>query len=190
MALSNWDTLAIDLDSKPIAGSFTSPLGVQVAFYKNWLYVYDAKAWRKDSGYSEPCVMNVNEGELVYLDVQIRAIRGPQQGVFAVVTSGSSYGKTLQGMVGCGVYGFKDETWVGVNEESVKFLRHYLDTTDEFDQKIRGVKLDGALRYNQGDMYFAANAGMDPQATKPGDAKEPQINKMIRGLHAKEDSQN
>ncbi len=177
MALSNWDTLAVDLEGKPIPGSFTSPLGVQVCFHKNWLYVFDEKAWR-ESRYTRPIVMQVEEGHITYLDTHIQAKRGPQEGIFAIITSGSEWNKDLKGMVGCGVYGFNDSTWVGVNSESLTFLKGLLTSEDQC-QAIQKVTLDYALRVNQGDLYFAANVGADPQATKPGESKEPHILKII-----------
>src|SRR5260370_9357410 len=232
MALSNWDTLAVDLEGNSINGGFTSPCGVKVEFYKNWIYIYDEQAWRRDSGWSPPCVAQIQYGDIHYLDITIKAIRGPQQGVFAVVTSG--YSDSLKGMVGCGVYGYDDSEWVGVTDESRKFLqdyisRGYVKTREEiiddlkhhhiymyfpgkpdvktnqyedaiangdlersieiwgapefkFEEKIRKVSLDGALRFNQGDACFAEHLGAEIPATETGKAQPTIMSGIIEKM--------
>lgn len=107
MALSNWDTLAIDETGTPTNGTFTSPLGVEVSFYKNWLYVEDKKAWEAGGYYIQPTVMKVASGDVTYKDVNILAKRGPQHGVYALITSGRTYEKNLKVMAGCGVSGYQ-----------------------------------------------------------------------------------
>lgn len=215
MALSNWDTLALDLDSKPISGGFESPSGVYVEFYKNWLYVHDKKGWHEHKSFSEPVVAEIYEGSLAYKDVQIEAVRGPQNGVYAVIMSG--YDDSLKGVVGCGVSGYEDHKWVGVKDESVKFLHDFINhyermTRDEalhevktvggrseseqcfeeliamwmqpeydFDEKVRAVKLDCALRYNQGDAYFARHLDFEIPATEPGKSEPPLISAAFEG---------
>lgn len=132
MALSNWDTLAVNQDGDPVAGTLVSPMGVEVAIYKNWLYVRDAKAWREGGAYVADTVMEIREGVIRYLDVDIHAARGPQEGVYAVVEArpprvplveaceacgakaGSRHhvwGCAVEPrivMIGCGVYGFAE----------------------------------------------------------------------------------
>lgn len=181
MALSNWDTLAVDLEGKPIPGNFTSPVGVHIYFRRNWLYVIDEKAWRENQGFAHPLVMQIDEGHFSYLDISVEAKRGPQEGIFAIITSGSEWDKNMRGMVGCGVYGFDDRTWVGVNSESVTFLKNLL-AEENHCETVKKVPLDSALRFNQGDMYFAKHAGADPQVTKPGESKEPHITKLIERM--------
>ena len=107
MALSNWDTMAVDL-SGPSRGLFVRE-EVQVEIYKNWLYLRDARAWHEATGYSEPTVGRVAEGDLSYKHVKVLARRGPQDGVFAIVQSG--WVDTLKVMVGCGVNGYGESAW-------------------------------------------------------------------------------
>lgn len=122
MALSNWDTLAMLIHNhQPCDGTFTSPSGILVELYKNWLYIHDPKAWTEDSRYCHPVVMEIQEGILTYKDVEIRAFRGPQKGVYVVCTSydpknAKNFDRSL-GMIGCGVYGFtqdEEAEWIGV----------------------------------------------------------------------------
>lgn len=137
MALSNWDTLSVDLNGQSTEGSFTSAGGVTVAFRKNWLYIHDPKAWTEGGSFVESIVAQIDEGVLVYKDVSIKAIRGPQQGIYVVATSGQFYDNSMIGMIGCGVYGFGNEEqdgvgedgyppFVGVRPESLKFLQDWI----------------------------------------------------------------
>lgn len=130
MALSNWDTLAVSLEGEPHGGVFVSPGGVRVEFYKNWIYVYDEKGWTEGGNYVEPCVMELQYGSVTYKDVTIQAVRGPQNGVYGAAWSYKPNKETEKyeytGMIGCGVYGFEGEEWVGVTPASVEFLKQIL----------------------------------------------------------------
>lgn len=122
MALSNWDDWSVDDKGKSCSGEFTSNAGVRIAVYKNWLYVYDEKAWEENSGFAKPVIMNIDEGHLQYKDVHIVAIRGPQEGVFAAVWSGYEHLDNFKGMIGCGVYGYNGSEWVGVKQETLRWF--------------------------------------------------------------------
>ena len=127
MALSNWDTFAVDFDGKEIDGSFTSKLGITVEIYKNWIHILDEKSWNEDSGYVFPIVMKIEEGNIYYKDIHIISKRGPQEGVFVVVHN-QIYkdNKNFEdyGMIGAGVYGFNNSgEFVGFSEESRNFLQ-------------------------------------------------------------------
>lgn len=221
MALSNWDTLALDEKSKPTNGVITSPLGVEVEIYKNWLYIRDKKAWQKGGRYVEPTIATVQFGEMSYKDVQIHAVRGPKEGVYCVVEAGE---KDI--MVGCGIYGFTGGgRWVGVCKKEVDFLRRWITSYETermiepilnikeyrrkfnsmrkkgdkiicldgkyywqyrdylFDERIRNIKFDKALRVNQGDMFFAANIkGLSPQVTAPGKTKPTHLSGITKAM--------
>jgi hypothetical protein len=199
MALSNWDSLSVDQAGNPTSGVFTSPLGVSVEVYKNWLYVRDEKAWVAGA-FSRPTVMEVQAGNIRYKDVHIHAVRGPRSGVYAAVhvsvyekeTDGCDKCKAARGkyhasdcvdrvpthvlgMVGCGVYGYDGEEFVGVTEDCVEFLRDWL-TNDDVDHppEFRRINFGGATRHNQGDAFFASHFGEPVPATAPG-AAEPTI---------------
>lgn len=197
MALSNWDTLAFDHDAKPINGIFTSPGGVTVEIYKNWLYVLDPKAWEEKSGFSKPVVMEITHGEIRYKDVQIVALRGPQIGVYAAVWSG--YSKNIQGMIGCGVSGYDDSSkWIGVTDESIrwfqnemisgamekwtlgKYIHEFWEFTHEAPEELRWALLVGnPLRFNQGDAFFADKLCRKIPATEPGKATPPILTELL-----------
>lgn len=105
MALSNWDTLAFDLNG-PCAGTVTNHEGCTVEIYKNWLYLR--------VGRNELAEAQINEGRVWWHGWEIEARRGPQDGVYVVAHSfrydldhpGERTDKRL--LVGCGVYGFSD----------------------------------------------------------------------------------
>lgn len=253
MALSNWDTLAVDHTGKPCRGLFTSPKGISVEFYKNWLYVRDPKAWHEGSSYVKPTIMQISHGSLTYGDVQIEAIRGPKNGIYALVystqypdyridegkvsiTEGSKLKDPVTtGMVGIGCYGFRNEAdiilpemgrkpepgddwgtsstfggglpdrhvlhnyrtgeeiecrevsmeelWAGVEQAEVDFLKKFLDDEDSsFPDEFRKLDLSNAVRFNQGDAFFADHLGADVPGTAPGETKEPMIGKLIEGM--------
>lgn len=102
MALSNWETLAVNAKGEPINGVFVSKLGVKVDFYKNWLYVADEAAWVEGCRYTKPTIMNVDSGEFTYKDVTIIAKRGPQQGIYAVIYSQRFERVPEEGCTQCG----------------------------------------------------------------------------------------
>jgi len=146
MALSNWDTLTIDLDGNAIDGVFTSPKSrVQVEIYKNWIHIQDPKGWHGGGSFASYVVAQIQHGSLVYHDVNIEAIRGPQNGIYIVcwtvewikippsvqtrMNFPKEEGKTepnYHGMIGCGVYGFEGGEWVGVKKESLEFLKNWV----------------------------------------------------------------
>lgn len=214
MALSNWDTLAVTHRGESCSGVFVTPLGVGVEIYKNWLYVSDRAAWRKGGGYKEPIVAKIVRGIIQYADLMVCALRGPQDGVYVVAWSGWDYegaAQPLTGMVGCGVYGYDDAgEFVGVRTESREWFAARLTETvreshgtivhedgtreklPEIDSPVLDVPdalrkaLSGdALRFNQGDAYFANHLGHDVPATVTGDAQPTIMSEMLRG--AKED---
>lgn len=189
MALSNWDTLAVNEKGEAINGVFTSPMGVTVEFYKNWLYVRDEKGWVEGGAFVKPTVMEVQHGYFTYKDVHIIAARGPQGGIFACVWSGSEWAKpsTVTGMVGCGVYGYEDHDFVGVTAVSKSWLKAWLTETDEAgDPNVDAPKVftqldfDKTLRFNQGDAYFAKHLGRDVPATPVGEQEAPALEKAIK----------
>lgn len=140
MALSNWDTLAIDLDGKPTNGVFVSPKsGVTVELYKNWTHIRDPKGWHEGGGYVEDVVAQVEQGSIRYHDIHVEAIRGPQNGIYVACwtvdwTQKDEEGKPkpkYYGMIGCGVYGYDKHDWVGVEKESLQFLKDWVSKREK-----------------------------------------------------------
>lgn len=136
MALSNWDRLVFGLEGVPVE-DFVSPLGVRVEPYKNWLYLHDpATARSVREPFTGQVVAEFTNGAIRYRDVELVAVRGPQEGVYWAAWSGSEHDGSLRGAVGCGVYGYDDDgRWVGVTAESRDFLQQLLAANaPTFDQ--------------------------------------------------------
>lgn len=138
MALSNWDTLTIDENGNATNGSFLSPLGVKVSFYKNNIHIEDPVAWQEGGSFVKDIVMEVQEGEFRYKDVNINTVRGPQSGIYAVAYT-NSYEEKFRCMVGCAVYGYADDgekdedglpPFVGVKPSSRDFLQSWILRSD------------------------------------------------------------
>lgn len=199
MALSNWDTLCVSLDGTPSDGTVQSRLGVSVSFYKNWLYVRDPVAWQEGGRFVHPTVMMIDRGALEYKDVTIYAERGPQEGVYAAVTTGTT------GMVGCGVYGFgvpanahqnrvssREPVWLGVTADTIKwFSRRVRGGRWHWPEGFKVEWLEQARSLNQGDAYIAQHAGMTAFstfiafATAPGARRAPLMLSIIDGAFKK-----
>jgi hypothetical protein len=197
MALSNWDTMALTHEGEFSRGEFVSPAGVKVEIYKNWVYVHDPKAWRQHGCFCEPVVMELKEGVAHYMDVKILALRGPQRGAYVVAWSGYKFNSTLTGMLGCGVYGYKGDDWIGVLPESLQwfqdrlrevkvetYCQEYEDENGEIvvenyefktpildvPKPFREINLTEGKRFNQGDAYFERKVGLINSPTKAGES--------------------
>jgi hypothetical protein len=108
----------------------------------------------------------------------------------------------LQGMLGCGVYGYTEKgEWIGVTSETIEWLTKKLSqketqtvelssgsvhTLEEYVLDVPEVfhTLDfrGGVRFNQGDAYFAKKFGEDIPATPPGEALEPVVHALVKGM--------
>lgn len=180
MALSNWDTLAVDHKKQSTNGVFVTPLGVRVEVYKNWLYVHDEAVQKNNDPYSGDVVMEVQEGKFTYRDLDIKAVRGPNDGIYALCWTG--YHDDVEFMLATGIYGYHDRTgeWIGVQEENIELLRTiYRKWAREYLPNKRIEKdpfPENPLRFNQGDAFFADNLdGVTLPATTPGDTQDPLI---------------
>ena len=179
MALSNWDhfIMYLDEDKKELHPD------VDVELYKNFLYLRDKVGWTKDSPFIFPTIAQIYEVNMNYKGIEIKAVRGPQNGVYCAVYHGY---KDVVGFVACGVYGFKDEEFVGVTKESMrwfevelkKWLKNY-DIPEDFEK----INLSKGKRYNQGDAFFADHLGRDKEdvSTEPGKAEKTMFSKLIEG---------
>ncbi len=170
MALSNWATLTINEKGEPIGGIFQSSLvGIWVEFYKNWLYLHDDRAWRKESGWAKDVVMEIQEGEFNYQNLKIKAVRGPKNGIYAVVSEGYRYNKTFKAIVGIGCYGWAEgydeegePIWNGIEKAEEEFLAKQLyewgmiGKDKDFSEDI----LKKSLTFNQGNMFFTKHLGI------------------------------
>lgn len=185
MALSNWDTFAMNEKGEPCKGEFVSPLGVCVAIYKNWIYVRDEVAWKEGGHHIKPTVMEVFRSELEYKDISIVS-DFIDNSVFVAVWIGWEHKGTLKGMVGCGVCGFDEEgEYVGVTEKHIDVLKDFLNTERDYFQipsVLSKLSLGKGKRFNQGDMYFHEKLGTDKQCSVPRKAEEPFLTIMLKEM--------
>ncbi len=127
MAGSNWDSFGFN-DKREPATSFRSPAGVEVEIYKNYVYVNDRVAWRESGIYVEPTVMEIHEGALTYVDVQIIALRSDEQQACFVAAWSDKDAANFVGFIGVGVYGFDDRgEWIGVLDSTKRALFETLE---------------------------------------------------------------
>jgi len=184
MALSNWDTLAFDMEGRPTNGSIRSEkTGVGISIYKNWLYIYDEKVWDKNSEYISPCVGEVWQGEVRYKDITVLAKRGPKVGIYTIVIVDRYDIKDI--MFGIGCYGYIDDgkgdyEFVGVEDNEVSYLFDFIES-EKYDKYVSEVKKGELLRFNQGDMYFAGELGTNVPTTPTGETLKPIIETIIGG---------
>lgn len=153
MALSNWATAAVDEKGQPSNGLFTSVLGVTVEIYKNWLYVHDPAAWREGGPYVHPVVMSINAGEVSYQDVRVLAVRGPKEGVYAIVWSGYESDPDFRAMIGIGCYGYEGRVWRGIERSDIAHLETLFHENGPFSS------FDGSLACHPGLLDGAFNQG-------------------------------
>lgn len=191
MALSNWDCLCINHKGESIDSTFNFGNGISISCYKNWLHIYDEISWDKRSGYVKPMVVNIYEGALVYNRVHILAIRGPQNGVYFVAWKDDWNKKQLKitGVIGCGVYGFSGNRYVGVTKKALRWFSKELNKKEnnqgfkyhiyDAPEMFRNMNLLNGTRFNLGDGFFSSNLKTDLQSSKPGKATAPMLIKML-----------
>jgi hypothetical protein len=187
MALSNWDTFALNEKGEPCSGVFKSPEGVVLEIYKNWLYLKDEKVWNKSCDRPSPCIMQMYNSRLGFKDISVVS-EFVGHSIYVAVWSGYEYenDNTITGMVGIGTRGFSsDKGYVGVAEKQILRLRKFLNAKTtvyafQIPEALKNIDLNKGKRFNQGDMFFHKNLETDLQCSKPGSAEEPMILKMIK----------
>ena len=167
MALGNWATLAVRLDGAIIdtvkVNWPTSVSGVLIEIYKNWVYVSDEAApKRPNDSYTRPLIMQIQHGSLTYVDWSVLACRGPQEGIYLAAWSSDHSNKSgpypMVGFVGCGVYGYDHDAWIGVLPSSVEFLRSWLaSVSDDLPEEVSNVVIQNNTSVDQGSAFFARN---------------------------------
>lgn len=182
MALSNWDTLAVDHTGAPLAeASFRAADGTSVRFYKNWLYVGSEALWRPGCGFDCPTIERIDEGVRSIGALTIRAARGPRDGVYALVHERRA-GGVIRAMAGCACDGYQGEAWVGIGAAEVEALARLLAAQPE--PSLRRIDLSRARRTNQGDALIAGRFGVPTPDSAAGQAEEPLLSDLLRGLRA------
>jgi hypothetical protein len=189
MSLSNWDTLAFDQSGKSTDGIFTHG-EVKVEIYKNWLYLHDSKGWKSGQAFMKDTIAQISSCDMDYKGIHITAKRGRQYGIYCVVYNvlhDKDYNTTgINFMAGCGVDGYKNHNWVGVEKESYTFLKSLIKKVIDDDIPESASTLikipDNPLRFNQGDAFFANYLSKDVPATECNNADEPVAMKLINNL--------
>jgi len=120
MALSNWDTLAFEVDGPSHCGAVTNHDNAILSLYKNWLNLdrlvttTSGPPWRRRETLHEQHEATIYEGDLRIGSWSIFARRGPQNGIYVIAHSArlDVVGKQTDTamLVGCGVYGYTDPT--------------------------------------------------------------------------------
>lgn len=194
MALSNWDTCALDAEGKPCSGVITVKRSndqiAQVEIYKNWLYVRATDMWSKGYSYVEPTIAEINQGDINIAGFRIYATRGPQNSVLTFIESGWKHlAKDGEGhydcMCGIGCYAFVGEKCIGIQQDTfdklgaflIKLKTEYV-IDDDYIQKVLATK---PIRFNQGDGYFADKVGKGCPGTEIGEAEDPLLIRLTKG---------
>lgn len=195
MAASNWDTFALDSAGEPSDGLFQASRGdLSVEIYKNWLYVRSPSMWVPGRfAFAEPTIMEIQQGELRVGGVEIYAVRGPSHeldngGVYCCISE-HIYEKDMpvieRFMVGIGIYGYRDDEWVGVTAEHVDYLRKVLTEAAAehcIPEAAAELDLNAGRRFNQGDRFFARAFGIETPTAQAGEPGRPMINDAQEGL--------
>lgn len=189
MALSNWDTCALNTEGKPCNGVLSiqheDGSAAHVIFYKNWLYIRDEGMWADGRSYTKPTIAEVWDGHINIANFDIYAKRGSQNSILAYVSTGWRHKNTFQCMVGVGCYGFAGEEFVGVlpktYQELLTFLHELKEDSVLAEEDWQTYASAKPLRFNQGDGYFANNLDDDNlnQPTILGEAHTPILLKFL-----------
>jgi len=190
MALSNWDRMFCDKNGKTIKELILGEFKFEV--YKNWMYI-----WHK-----KDLIHTLYSGE-IHIDVgeyqwaNLYAVRGPQQGIYAIIKYHKYYKDNQkpsedQNYYGIGVYGYEDDDWVGIKDESKDFFTNWMRkcTMDEENSPIvYSLDNDDVIdvknfdHQNQGDAFFEEKLGI----TLETPTKEPLFSQIMNQI--KKDNQ-
>jgi hypothetical protein len=181
MALSNWDILAIDENGNPTNGVFETPLGIKAEIYKNWVYIHDEKAWREKGGFVKDVVMEVNNGKIHYMDLNLfTEFSEEHNAIFVMAWNGWKYDNTLKAMYGIGAYGFDGDVYVGISKQCFEDFQKFVARSVEFYTHAELPDFSKALRFNQGDSFFDCAFDEEPMGTKVGEQEEPYLIQMFK----------
>jgi hypothetical protein len=195
MALSNWDTFAIDHRGNPCKGEFISPDGIKVRIYKNWLYLSDNSWGKIGERYVRPYSMEIFDSRLAVKDTRLVSlfVRGS---IYVAVWSGyenvtDNDEDSLKGMVGIGSSGYSNDKYVGISDKQLIRLRKFLnESTTVCEITIptifKDIDFSKGKRFNQGDMFFHEAIGLEKQCSEIGSAEEPILSKIFRKIEGSE----
>lgn len=180
MALSNWATLAWNENGEPCEGKIDAE-GIIVAIYKNWIYVRDEKAWREGAAFNKPTIMEISEGQIEYHRFKIIVSRGSNNELFVVVEYNNKDGTERKQLIGIGAYGYDDDKYVGVTEDTKKEFFNWIKKSRGdwwFSVNIDLTKIKDSEQFNQGDKYLAEKLGFKT----PVNTGEPIMSKVLKSM--------
>jgi len=179
MALSNWETAAWDKNGNPMPGVLTVG-SISIEIYKNWIYVRDSETWKSEPcGFGHNVIMEIQFGDVQYRGFRIKAIRGPQNSIMAVIQYGYSSNDNYQVMYAIGAYAYSRRKCVGILPNTVKKFRESKFFRGEL---IEFPEFKGLEQYNQGDAFIVKELfGESPKivATKIGECKPTILERML-----------
>lgn len=174
MALSNWDTFAMNHKGESCRGEFVSSLGIKVKAYKNWLFVEDNLGWRKGGSFAEPIIMQINNSNLIFKDVNViceqQFFEDNDATTLFCIWDGYEHNDTLTGIVG--ICQFGDIYPSNIDDLHVFLNKEHGSGWYDIPETFKKLDLSVGKRYNQGDMFFHDKIGTDKQCTVPGEAKD------------------
>lgn len=182
MALSNWATLSWNENGEPCEGKIEAE-GITIEIYKNWLYVRDEKAWREGAAFIKPTIMEIAEGQIEYHRFKIIASRGKNNELFVVTEYYSKDHTEKKQLIGIGAYGFDDDNYVGVSEDTKGEFFYWIKRTREdwwfpMGIDVTVTKIKDFKVFNQGDKYFADKLGFET----PVNTDEPILSKALKDM--------
>jgi hypothetical protein len=122
MALSNWDTLAFNSKGKSSRGYATNKSGNSIEIYKSQVHIHSSSMWKYSTGFVEPIIAQILQGDLNLAGFEIISVRGPQNGIFVFTYYDDKY------FAGIGCYGFdRYGKWVGVQPKTLEKFFVFLD---------------------------------------------------------------
>jgi hypothetical protein len=174
-SLSDWDVLALDEKGRPSNGiSDKSPGGVVIDVYANYLRILSAESWHPLCPHPSPQCGVIRSGDVEFLDVSVAA---EQTGVNLIWACWFRVGTNVVGTVGTVVNGFDESgRYLGVTPEAAKNFAEQLrawSRVGRIPHELSVLGVGNALRYNQGDAFFARQMGSAYAATAPGTAELP-----------------
>lgn len=91
-------------------------------------------------------------------------------------------------MVGIGTSGYSSKGgYVGVTEKQINRLKKFINSKTtvyaiQIPEILKNIDLTKGKRYNQGDMFFHNNLGVDKNCSVVGRAEEPFITKLTKNM--------
>lgn len=190
MAISNWDSMALNQDNKPCEAKLISPCGVRIDIYKNWVSVGDEKAWDENCGFIKDNVMHITNAELKYKDLNI-LVQTKGYTVYLIAWHGWEHKGDMKGIIGIGTYGYDDEEeYIGVRHNELEeldiFRKKEFGDYNEVPKKLKELDLSKAKRYNQGDLFFHEHLGTPTNCSEVNaNVKEPIVMELFFGKEKK-----